>query len=611
VNISGKGHIHGTVRDHYQRPLVGGAVAVYEVGLRSEKLLGKATTNDSASYEVVYDRAPLDANAKPTSAAPSDRRAPDIVVKVVGKDGTTLGTSQMYFNAAADLQVDIDLSGRGWRGPSELDAMLAAVKPFLGELQLPQLTEDNQHQEVSFLTSKTAIARTDVEALAIAARLETQTKIELAAWYGLIRLGPSAHPIGQAAATDALADLPSRATQIFGALMRENIDSLMAGIQGAIDANTIPYAVTADLPWIRKSLLEQHQQYLKSHPIASQSPQLSMKANLSPANVQGRGADMLTRAQFAPVEVVERLPSLAALSGGQQQLMSLSGDGYLSLVQFDGPTSGYFERTEDADWEPFMPFQSMPAIDWKNPNLRFETLDRISRNRFVTRYSSHHGYYDGVEREFRGFARVDQYDTADFATLTTSNLLPLPTNEDAASNLPPVLTKTWFHTGFFFDESEISTQLQSEYYTEGDPTSGVPELMPAETQVLLLGDTVFPTTVLFPDATRIPYDPSDEKMREACRALRGSMLLQVVHAFDGSAATAEHQLAASGMVDERTAAAIVAALSAATTSGAAGSERAPTSVKPLAPEFQRFAADGGQVRQFFHTYTDVSLSILQ
>jgi len=98
------------------------------------------------------------------------------------------------------------------------------------------------------------------------------------------------------------------------------------------------------------------------------------KANLSPANVQGTGADALTLAQFAPVQVVERLPSLAALNGGQQQLMSLSGDGNLSLVQFDGPTPGYFERTEDADWEPFMSFQSMPAIDWKNPNLRFIDL---------------------------------------------------------------------------------------------------------------------------------------------------------------------------------------------------------------------------------------------
>ncbi len=42
---------------------------------------------------------------------------------------------------------------------------------------------------------------------------------------------------------------------------------------------------------------------------------------------------------------------------------------------------------------------------------RVETLDRISRNRFVTRYRYRHGYFDGGEREFRGFGRVDQWDT--------------------------------------------------------------------------------------------------------------------------------------------------------------------------------------------------------
>ncbi|MCP4288289.1 MAG: hypothetical protein GY792_28290, partial [Gammaproteobacteria bacterium] len=46
---------------------------------------------------------------------------------------------------------------------------------------------------------------------------------------------------------------------------------------------------------------------------------------------------------------------------------------------------------------------------------RVETFDHISRNRFVTRYAYHHGYFDGVEREFRGFGMVEQWDTERFA----------------------------------------------------------------------------------------------------------------------------------------------------------------------------------------------------
>lgn len=41
---------------------------------------------------------------------------------------------------------------------------------------------------------------------------------------------------------------------------------------------------------------------------------------------------------------------------------------------------------------------------------RVETYDRISHNRFVTHYAYHHGYFDGVEREFRGFGMVEQWD---------------------------------------------------------------------------------------------------------------------------------------------------------------------------------------------------------
>ena len=53
---------------------------------------------------------------------------------------------------------------------------------------------------------------------------------------------------------------------------------------------------------------------------------------------------------------------------------------------------------------------------------RVETYDRVSRNRFVTRYAYHHGYFDGVEREFRGFGMVEQWDTEELNAITGSDL---------------------------------------------------------------------------------------------------------------------------------------------------------------------------------------------
>ena len=75
------------------------------------------------------------------------------------------------------------------------------------------------------------------------------------------------------------------------------------------------------------------------------------------------GAAAVVTPAFAGVECVSALPSLADLAGGRQQLLPLSGDGQMSLAQFDGPVPGYFERTEDGGWQPF-PAVRIAAGDW-------------------------------------------------------------------------------------------------------------------------------------------------------------------------------------------------------------------------------------------------------
>ena len=68
----------------------------------------------------------------------------------------------------------------------------------------------------------------------------------------------------------------------------------------------------------------------------------------------------LGEGQFGPVECVSSRPSLAALSRGRQQLLDLAGDGNLDLVDFEAPTLGFFSRTEDAGWDRFRTFLSLP-----------------------------------------------------------------------------------------------------------------------------------------------------------------------------------------------------------------------------------------------------------
>jgi hypothetical protein len=98
------------------------------------------------------------------------------------------------------------------------------------------------------------------------------------------------------------------------------------------------------------------------------------KANLSPVNQQNIAGESYTLPLFAPVELVGSQPSTAALSQGRQQLFSVSGDGQLDLVEFEGSVPGYYERTEDANWQPFTSFESLPAVNWRDPQLKFIDL---------------------------------------------------------------------------------------------------------------------------------------------------------------------------------------------------------------------------------------------
>ncbi|MBN1129666.1 MAG: VCBS repeat-containing protein, partial [Chitinispirillaceae bacterium] len=153
---------------------------------------------------------------------------------------------------------------------------------------------------------------------------------------------------------------------------------------------------------------------------------------------------------------------------------------------------------------------------------RVETYDRISRNRFVTRYAYHHGYFDGPEREFRGFCMVEQWDTAEYGAQQPEGCMPQGDTFQGASQVPPILTKTWYHTGAFLKGEEISRHMAYEYH--GAPREDDPQF---ESKWKAFEKTLLPDTIL-PDGL-----PLDEE-QEACRSLRGSMLRQEVYAIDGS-----------------------------------------------------------------------------
>jgi hypothetical protein len=159
------------------------------------------------------------------------------------------------------------------------------------------------------------------------------------------------------------------------------------------------------------------------------------------------------------------------LMGGQKPhllIKSVNNLGAETVVSYAPSTKFYLaDKFAGKPWITKLPFP-VHVVE------RVETYDRISRNRFVTRNAYHHGHFDGTEREFRGFGMVEQWDTEEFATLNVSDDFPTGDNIDTASHVPPVHTKTWFHTGVYVGADHVSDFFagllgahdRGEYYRE-------------------------------------------------------------------------------------------------------------------------------------------------
>ncbi len=276
--LGGEGYrVFGTVRDSLQEPMTGVTVKVVDKDIRGEQPLGSpATTDASGAYQVAYS---------PKDFASTDLLAPDIVVRVFGKDEKLLKGSEVFYNAPRELLVDIDLADRLYPGPSEFEQTQQTINPFIGKLPPSQLSEDEKVHDISFLVNKTGLSRDRVEAFAMACRFEKNTLIGAPVFYGLVQHGPSATTLTQPTTASSTTSFDSKATLTFASLMRQDIDTLMSAVQSAIDANVVPFSLSGDLESIRKQLATAQQQFLKTTPAPASPPELTLKLGI--AGLQG------------------------------------------------------------------------------------------------------------------------------------------------------------------------------------------------------------------------------------------------------------------------------------------------------------------------------------
>jgi hypothetical protein len=254
--------------------------------------------------------------------------------------------------------------------------------------------------------------------------------------------------------------------------------------------------------------------------VLSVAPRVNDLVNIVPTDLLGNGTACLVWSSPLPGDATRPMRYVNLMGEQKPHLLvrTVNNLGAETRVEYAPSTKFYLQdKAAGRPWITRLPFP-VHVVE------RVETYDHISRNRFVTRYAYHHGYFDGEEREFRGFGMVEQWDTEEITALSKSAVFPLGDNIGAASHVPPVYTKTWFHTGIDLGRDHVSDFYaglldptdHGEYFRE-------PGLTDAQASTLLLPDTLLP-----------PGLTLDEE-REACRSLKGAMLRQEVYAQDGSA----------------------------------------------------------------------------
>ncbi|MFK8103124.1 MAG: SpvB/TcaC N-terminal domain-containing protein [Saprospiraceae bacterium] len=239
---------------------------------------------------------------------------------------------------------------------------------------------------------------------------------------------------------------------------------------------------------------------------------------ISFADIYGNGTSCLI---FTKIEAVPRhyfVEFVGAIEAGETTKTSMkpyllnqvdNNLGAITIFQYASSTKFYLEdKYQGRPWVTrlFFPVQVVEKIT---------SIDLIAGTRFTSSFKYHDGYFDPIERTFRGFGFVESWDTETYEDWVENNAaLTFPTAEVKRElYVPPVYTKTWYHTGAFMETGMISKQYQQEYF-QGDANA------------YDFPDSVFSASISQSDI---------ETYRQAYVALKGLVMRQEVYGEDGQA----------------------------------------------------------------------------
>ncbi|MFE0631568.1 SpvB/TcaC N-terminal domain-containing protein [Streptomyces sp. NPDC058864] len=249
-------------------------------------------------------------------------------------------------------------------------------------------------------------------------------------------------------------------------------------------------------------------------------PAVDSLSGVVAVDLLGNGTACLVWSSPLPADAQRPLRYVDLMGGQKPHLLvrTTNNLGAETEVQYAPSTRFYLEdRLAGTPWATKLPFP-VHVVE------RVTVRDKWRGTSFSSTYSYHHGYFDGVEREFRGFGRVERVDVEDYGTFAGANAGSPYVTPDHRLYQPPVKTVTWYHTGAWLDGERVLHQLRHEYFPsrleQQQPGGKVPGTFRENAP---------------PEPDLGGQNLTADEQREALRACRRLLLREEVYELDVSA----------------------------------------------------------------------------
>ncbi len=247
-------------------------------------------------------------------------------------------------------------------------------------------------------------------------------------------------------------------------------------------------------------------------------PRVDDLASIVPIDLFGNGTACLVWSSPLPGDTRRSMRYVDIMGGQKPHLLvkTLNNLGAETVVSYAPSTKFYLaDKAAGTPWVTKLPF---PVHCVENVTV----ADKWRQTRFSTSYSYHHGFFDGVEREFRGFGRIEQVDVESYGEFAQGNSASPYITDDKTLYQPPVKTVTWFHTGAVIERERVLSHFAHEYFPRAF-RDAQPDALP---DLGVFEENALPEPDLHAD------DLNADEWREALRACKGMTLRQETYELD-------------------------------------------------------------------------------